>query len=542
VEIGSISGRIAPGASAPGAPHRSGRPRQVHLAWGPRHRLDAYVWLVTLVGVSIIVSLIVHDLRTPGPWWPSRDLTGFIVLGAFTLASELVPLRIERKGDVEEVTTSTTFAFATMLLWGTAPAVFVLTAASVVADIVRRKAARKILFNVGQYSIVTASAGGLFALLGGTHTTDVAHVPVFVASAAVFFAGNTLLTGIVVSLSEETSVLTHLRRDLRFNAGVAATLLAMSPVVALVTQESVVLVLLLVLPVAAVQLAAERSLERAALIEQLRGSLAHLTELNRAKDEFLAVVSHELRTPLTSVRGNISTVLNLGDGLSKADVRSCLEAADRQGERLQRQIEQLLLVANLEAGRERIAPTQRVSIPELVRCIVADMDPVLQAHRVVLHVDEDVEPVVTDEGSVCHIVTNLLENAAKYSPPETEIDIDIHRQDGGVLLTVRDRGCGIPHEYRDRIFERFYQVDSSATRAVGGTGLGLYIAASCAQDIGGGVWLERSDAQGSEFRVSIPSLERLPGAGAEPQSAEPEGVRLVGRAEGPAAIATPTIA
>lgn len=405
---------------------------------------------------------------------------------------------------------------------------FVLATASAVADVVHRKPARKVLFNVGQYAIMTAGAGGLFAALGGARTAEVVHLPTFVASAAVFFAANTLLTGIVVALSERASVLVHLRQDLRFNAGVAATLLAMSPVVALVTQESVVLVLLLVLPVAAVQLAAERSHERAALIEQLRGSLAHLTELNRAKDEFLAVVSHELRTPLTSVRGYISTLLNLRDGLPEAEVRSCLEAADRQGERLQRQIERLLLVASLDARGERVRPSHHVAIPDLVRCIVADMDPVLQAHRVVLHVDEDVEPVVTDEGSVCHIVTNLLENAAKYSPAATEIDIDIHRQDDGVLLTVRDRGGGIPHEHRDRIFERFYQVDSSATRAVGGTGLGLYIATSCARDVGGKVWLESSDARGSVFRVYIPSLERLPGAAAEPQPAEPKGVRLVG--------------
>jgi signal transduction histidine kinase len=262
------------------------------------------------------------------------------------------------------------------------------------------------------------------------------------------------------------------------------------------------------LPVGAVELAAKGSLERAALIERLRASLEHMTELNRAKDEFLAVVSHELRTPLTSVRGYIRTMLHLGEDLSAADVRSCLEGADRQGERLQQQIERLLFVATLDSRRDRLGPVHPISIVDAVRAIVDDVQTALGEHRLVVHVDEDVQPVTTHEGSLAHIVMNLLENAAKYSPPHTEIDVDVRREGDGVVIAVRDRGAGIPEEHRDRIFERFYQVDSSSTRAVGGTGLGLYIASTCARDVGGRLWLERSDARGSEFCVYVPSLRQ----------------------------------
>jgi two-component system sensor histidine kinase VicK len=120
--------------------------------------------------------------------------------------------------------------------------------------------------------------------------------------------------------------------------------------------------------------------------------------------------------------------------------------------------------------------------------------------------------VTTHEASVSHIVMNLVENAAKYSPAGSEIDVDLRREGDGVIVSVRDRGPGIPSEHRDRIFERFYQVDSSNTRVAGGTGLGLYIAASCAKDIGGRLWLERSDERGSEFCVQLPAVPEIEAA------------------------------
>ena len=351
-----------------------------------------------------------------------------------------------------------------------------------------------------------AIAGGLYASLGGGPGASNMGLAPLLTSSLAFFVLNTVLTGVVVAISEQVPVVAHVRTELPFNATVAVTLLAMSPVVALVADRSVPLLLVFLLPVGAVQLAAKGSIERAALIERLRASLDQMTELNRAKDEFVAVVSHELRTPLTSVRGYVRTMLHLGNDLSAIDVRVCLEAADRQAERLQQQIERLLFVASADSRRDRLGPVHPVSVVELVRSIVTDMQPVLDDHRVVLHFDEDVQPVRTDEASLTHVLMNLLENAAKYSPGGTEIDVDVRSEIDGVVVAVRDRGPGIAEEHRERIFERFYQADSSNTRAVGGTGLGLYIAASCARDLGGRVWLERSDASGSEFCVQVPSI------------------------------------
>jgi signal transduction histidine kinase len=521
--VGTLSSgiaRCAPGATGPGASRIFGSTLRRAARPLAARRLEAYVSVVTVLGISAVSFFALRDLSSPAAagWLPPS--VAITVLALFTLGSELVPIRIERRGDVEEVTTSTAFGFALVLIAGVAPAVYVLALASVLADVSRRKPARKVLFNMGQYAFITALAGGVFVLLGGTPGGHDVDLPAFVVAAVVFFCLNTLLTGIVVALAEGISIVDHVRSEFLFNAMVAATLLAMSPVVALVAHHSMALLIAFLLPVGAVQLAAKRSLERVALVEQLRGSLAHMTELNRAKDEFVAVVSHELRTPLTSVRGNIRTLLHLGAELSEADVRSCLEAADRQSERLQQQIERLLFVANIETRRERLGPTHPVSIADLVGGIVADLAPVLIEHRVVLHVDEDVRPVTTDEGSVTHIVMNLLENAAKYSEPGSEIDVDVRREGDGVILAVRDRGPGIAREHRDRIFDRFYQVDSSTTRSVGGTGLGLYIAAGCARDVGGRLWLERSDASGSQFCVQIPSVPAREDASAASRASE----------------------
>jgi signal transduction histidine kinase len=527
--VGALISRLvrsAPDASSAGAERRA--------SWVARterrlrgHRLELYVSLVAALGVATITFLVVRDVRAPTPaWLPVTPAVA--VLAIFTFGSELRPIRMVRGVDVEEVTTSTVFAFAIVLLAGAAFAAYVLSFASAVSDISHRKPLRKILFNVGQYAFITAVAGGLYTTLGGPLGHDV-RLGAFVVSAGVFFVLNTLMTGIAVGLSGDTAIVRHVRSELLFNATVASTLLSMAPVVALVAHRSVSLLLLFLLPVGAVQLAAKGTIERARLIEQLRGSLAHLTELNRAKDEFVAVVSHELRTPLTSVRGYVRTVLSLGDDLSSADIRSCLEGADRQAQRLQEQIERLLFVASLETRRHRLGALHLVSIRDVVTGILEDMSAGLNEHRVVLHADEDVPDVTTHEASVSHIVMNLVENAAKYSPPGSEIDVDLRREGDGVIVSVRDRGPGIPAEHRDRIFERFYQVDSSNTRAAGGTGLGLYIAASCAKDIGGRLWLERSDARGSEFCVQLPATPEIDAV--DPQG--PATAAVVERETGP---------
>ena len=249
------------------------------------------------------------------------------------------------------------------------------------------------------------------------------------------------------------------------------------------------------------------SLENARLVGRLEESLAHLTEMNRLKDDFVASVSHELRTPLTSILGFSKTLLRPNVTFAAEEERQFLETIERQAERLRLLIEDLLEVARLES--QEVGPVvTTVSLPHLARQIVEEGRQ-RSDHLLDLDFEEGMPLVKTDESKVYEILSNLLDNALKYSPEESRITVRGQRQSDGVLVSVLDEGRGIPKELHGKVFERFYQADQSSTRAVGGTGLGLYICRKMADVIGGRLWLERSDRRGSIFCLWIPSSPPL---------------------------------
>jgi signal transduction histidine kinase len=239
------------------------------------------------------------------------------------------------------------------------------------------------------------------------------------------------------------------------------------------------------------------------LVGELQESLARMTELNRMKDDFVAVVSHELRTPLTSIQGYIKTMLQLSPDLEEVQRRSFLEAADRQSERLRRLIEQLLVVSRLESHVEPLV-WQTVSLARVTAHVVDELRPRAHGHTFDVRFSADLPEVETDESKLHQILSNLVENALKYSPPDTRITVRGEPSIGGIVITVEDEGTGIPEDAWDRVFDRFYQVDSSHTRRQGGTGLGLYICRKMAEAIGARIWLASSDRDGSEFCVFVP--------------------------------------
>jgi signal transduction histidine kinase len=239
------------------------------------------------------------------------------------------------------------------------------------------------------------------------------------------------------------------------------------------------------------------------LVNRLELALAHETEMSKVKDDFVATISHELRTPLTSIKGYLKTLLGPIE-VSAAEQRDFLERADRATKRLQRLIEDLLFASRVESS----SPTTRydaISLPGLVEQIaeerlLASPDP----SRIRVDIAPDVPVIRAQEEHVVRIVGNLVDNALKYSPPSEHVIIECHPKDDGLLIAVSDRGPGIPADQRQRVFERFYQVDQSATRRVGGAGMGLYIARRAALALGGRVWLDRSDETGSTFSAWLP--------------------------------------
>lgn len=245
------------------------------------------------------------------------------------------------------------------------------------------------------------------------------------------------------------------------------------------------------------------SLENARLVEKLEESLAHLTEMNRLKDDFVASVSHELRTPLTSIRGYVRTLLRPDVEFSKEDQKSFLETIDRQSTRLHRLIEDLLAVSRIESEADPALLTE-VSVPRLIDNVIDEIRSRVEPDKITIDVAPDLPVVETDEGKLHQVVSNLVENAVKYGGKENPIRIVVHMEAEGVTVSIVDRGPGIPPELGDKVFDRFYQVDQSATRSVGGTGLGLYICRRMAEAIGGRVWLEASSSEGSTFSVWVP--------------------------------------
>jgi signal transduction histidine kinase len=230
------------------------------------------------------------------------------------------------------------------------------------------------------------------------------------------------------------------------------------------------------------------------------------------KDDFVAAVSHELRTPLTSIMGYVKTMLRPGVNFGPRDQRDFLQAIDRQAERLRNLIEDLLIVSRIEA-LETKAVLSAVRLPDLAQRVIEDFGPAATQRSFELDFGRGLPEVVTDEGKLHQVISNLVDNALKYSPVGTTVVMRGRAEGNGVVVSVEDRGTGIPRELQQKIFERFYQVDQSSTRPAGGTGLGLYICQRLAEAIGGRLWLARSDESGSEFCVWIPrSLEETQGS------------------------------
>jgi signal transduction histidine kinase len=243
--------------------------------------------------------------------------------------------------------------------------------------------------------------------------------------------------------------------------------------------------------------------DNARLLGDAQRSLAAQLEANRRKDEFVATVSHELRTPLTVMLGSAQTLLRL-DGRLKPEQRvHFLHSAIDQGWHLQRLIEDLLLIAAVERGHLRCDMTT-IRVVDLADDLLADLPADARRH-VRLHSTADAISFVTDRDRLRQIITNLVGNAHKYAlggPVEVEVSAD----DSVLSIAVVDHGPGIPLHDRERAFERFVQLDQSATRSQGGTGIGLYLCRQLATQLGGTLTIEETEGGGCTF---ILALERL---------------------------------
>jgi len=234
--------------------------------------------------------------------------------------------------------------------------------------------------------------------------------------------------------------------------------------------------------------------------------------LERVRTDLVANVSHELRTPLTAIKGFAETLLSNGFD-NRETAAHYLSIIDRQAMRLSRLIDDLLTLSNLELGRTamRAGP---VRIHDVVR-EVADLlaEPARRAGvKLVVSVPEDLL-VVGDADRLAQVVSNLLDNAIKYTPAEGTVRVEASHgaSEREIELAVIDTGCGIPADDLPRVAERFYRVDKARSRELGGTGLGLAIVKHIVLAHGGAFRIESQVGAGTTIRISLPLAEEAAG-------------------------------
>jgi PAS domain S-box-containing protein len=228
-------------------------------------------------------------------------------------------------------------------------------------------------------------------------------------------------------------------------------------------------------------------------------------EVERLKSEFISVVSHELRTPLTSIRGSLG--LLVGDAISGVpeSVKSMLDVAHRNTQRLIVLINDLLDMEKIESGRLDFvcAPVELSSL--LAHAIEANA--AYGAQFGVIFMPTQIIPdawVYVDSDRLMQVFTNLLSNAAKFSPPNSAVYVAISHHDRMLRMSIADRGPGIPKAFHSRIFGKFAQADSSDARQKGGTGLGLSIAKAIVERLGGEISFTTEIGAGTTFYVDLP--------------------------------------
>jgi two-component system phosphate regulon sensor histidine kinase PhoR len=247
--------------------------------------------------------------------------------------------------------------------------------------------------------------------------------------------------------------------------------------------------------------------------------VSELARLETMRREFVANASHELRTPLAAIRGFAETLL--GDStLPEAQGRSYLEVIDRHARRLGALVDDLLDLSRIESGQ---APFdhQAVDVAAVASGLLRDSEPRLLEKGLEAS-SEATGPVVAwaDPQAVWQIISNLLDNAIKYTEPGGRIRIQIQDDPRWVRVQVSDTGVGIPGRDLARIFERFYRVDRARSRALGGTGLGLSIVKHLVQSQGGEITVDSDLGRGSTFRFTLPR--------AKPHGVTAETARLAG--------------
>ena len=230
-----------------------------------------------------------------------------------------------------------------------------------------------------------------------------------------------------------------------------------------------------------------------------------LSLLEEKRRKFVSDASHELKTPMAGIK-LICDSLVAAENVDSEMVKEFLSDMSEEVDRLTRVVERLLVLTKLDAG-STAARMEEVDIRSLITHITRKLQPIAEEKGITIFTDYHdalFAPVLVDYDKIYEAVYNIVDNAVKYSPEESIVDIDVEEKDGWVIIKVSDNGPGIPEDEQDRIFERFYRVDDSRARETGGTGLGLAIARESIIMHGGSITVTNKRDEGSVFTIILP--------------------------------------
>ena len=224
-------------------------------------------------------------------------------------------------------------------------------------------------------------------------------------------------------------------------------------------------------------------------------------EVERLKDEMISAVSHEMRTPLTAMLGYGDLLLE--NAVTPEQQQTYLRILYKETERLNELIDNFLDLQRLRSRREPFT-CRALAITPLLEETAALFAAQSQRHHMTVDCPADLPQVRGNDKHLRQVFNNLVSNAVKYSPEGGEVYLGARLENDSIRIMVRDEGIGIPPEAAEMIFERFYRIDNSDRRAVGGTGLGLALVREIITAHGGRVWVESEEGKGSTFFVSLP--------------------------------------
>lgn len=243
---------------------------------------------------------------------------------------------------------------------------------------------------------------------------------------------------------------------------------------------------------------------------------AALRRLHQLQSQFLTTAAHELRAPVTSIKSYAELLLREDLPLDAATRQECLAGIDRLADRLAAQVRAFFDAMRAEAGQLSLL-REPFDLAEIAGAVVRDVAARSPEHEITLNAAEDLPPALADRARVEDVLTNLLDNAVKYSPEGGAIEVAITTvppyrdgDDRAIRVEVRDRGMGIPAEAQGQVFERFFRLDERTTRQSGGIGLGLYLCRAYVTAMGGSIGVASRPGGGSIFHFTLPLAAPAP--------------------------------